>query len=228
MTSLPAPQSPIIDKINAHMAKKGVGPVRYSMRDGRAQFWVVVEDQTVAASSAWNLMRALKLDEAAPPAKRDPKWISVARAEKLSGFSRTTLHRFAKLGQIESAGKRPRWFNPASVERWAEQQRVAENPRLHPRRRRKHHVMPTSATPRRVVAAPVTGGLKIERGVPIPPKRGAVTAYSVWSQMKVGDSFFVPGKKFPPPPHNVRKVMKFTSRKLTERGVAGVRIWRVK
>jgi hypothetical protein len=35
---------------------------------------------------------------------------------------------------------------------------------------------------------------KIEKNIPIPPKRGGKGSKYPWGEMKQGDSFFVPGK----------------------------------
>lgn len=71
-------------------------------------------------------------------------------------------------------------------------------------------------------------GFQIDANVPIPEKQMRYP----WKQLKVGHSFFVPGKT----PQDIGACRqyatrtlgyKFVSRKLTERGVVGVRVWRI-
>lgn len=44
-----------------------------------------------------------------------------------------------------------------------------------------------------VVAVKKVGGLKVEKGVPLPPLSGGRARYP-WDAMEIGDSFFVPGR----------------------------------
>lgn len=71
-----------------------------------------------------------------------------------------------------------------------------------------------------------TSAMKIEKGVPIPPKM-RVPRKAIFHQMEVGDSVFMPGKKRNPLAYTVHirrtRGWKFTSRKVE----GGVRIWRV-
>ena len=67
--------------------------------------------------------------------------------------------------------------------------------------------------------------MKIEKGIPITPRKsaGRKSKYP-WGEMEVGDSFFVPGAKTAPiRPQKLHEAgMKFTSRSVE----GGFRIWR--
>lgn len=68
---------------------------------------------------------------------------------------------------------------------------------------------------------------KIESGIPVAPKAGAGrTAKYPWTDMKAGDSFFVPAKKSPPAPPKIltEQGQKFVSRRQGD----GYRVWRIK
>jgi len=75
--------------------------------------------------------------------------------------------------------------------------------------------------------------ITIDKGVPIPKARSPRHTYPL-HDMKRGDSFFVPGKR----PCDLSGALKnirdqhegwqFTSRSVTEDGVEGVRVWRIK
>jgi len=74
--------------------------------------------------------------------------------------------------------------------------------------------------------------IKIDRNVPAPEFKG--NRKYPWDEMKVGDSFFVPGGKHSGlrgPANNaaarIGNGCKFRCRELTEKGVSGARIWRV-
>ena len=72
--------------------------------------------------------------------------------------------------------------------------------------------------------------LRIEKGVPLPPSRNDRSG-TPWpfGEMEVGDSFFgahitfarlhVGARRFAP--------KRFTTRRVTESGVSGIRVWRV-
>jgi hypothetical protein len=76
--------------------------------------------------------------------------------------------------------------------------------------------------------------IKIEHGIPLPPPRSRGVAYP-WKRMKIGDSLFVPC-----PNGHVARVrnqfltngrnhgLRLVSRSIIEKGVKGVRIWRIK
>ena len=83
-----------------------------------------------------------------------------------------------------------------------------------------------------------TGPIKLDRKVPIPPHGGGHGGRYLkypWDTMQVGDSFFVAGASARSSiPTSARSYgrgrgIKFncTLRTVTERGVKGVRIWRV-
>jgi len=73
--------------------------------------------------------------------------------------------------------------------------------------------------------------IKIEKGVPLPASGAGRPSKYPWGDMEVGDSFFAEAK--PESMHTQaafagRKYgRRFTTRKRTENGVAGVRVWRV-
>lgn len=69
---------------------------------------------------------------------------------------------------------------------------------------------------------------KIEQGIEIPERRGRSKLYP-FSQMNIGDSFFIPGKTSQSISTNFghHKPMKFSARTMEENGVKGVRVWRV-
>lgn len=77
--------------------------------------------------------------------------------------------------------------------------------------------------------------IKIDTGVPMPErgKRGRQNSYP-WSEMNPGDSFFAPNKTTNgiggsiSAVHRSHPDWEFTSRAVTEDGVKGVRVWRVK
>lgn len=73
--------------------------------------------------------------------------------------------------------------------------------------------------------------LTIEKGISIPAARLGRPVSTVFSKMEVGDSVFMP-KKCAGNVSNFTKTqrsrgMRFTSRKLVENGVSGVRVWRI-
>lgn len=73
--------------------------------------------------------------------------------------------------------------------------------------------------------------LAIDKRVAIPEKKrsGRASIYPTGA-MAVGDSFFVPGKTAEEIAGSIyrNKTRKFTARSVTEKGVKGVRVWRVK
>jgi hypothetical protein len=70
---------------------------------------------------------------------------------------------------------------------------------------------------------------QIEKGVPLPPLAvvsGRPTKYP-WTEMAVGDSFFVPGQSSVKFSGNITSAKKMTGFKFTTRTVdGGVRVWR--
>jgi hypothetical protein len=68
--------------------------------------------------------------------------------------------------------------------------------------------------------------IRVDENVPIPPRR---QHFYPWAKMKVGDSFFAPRRTAALAGQIARKTtMVFTGRNVTENGVRGARIWRVK
>ena len=76
----------------------------------------------------------------------------------------------------------------------------------------------------------MTEKFKIEKNVPIPPKRGIGSGVLIypWPDMKVNDSFFAPDRKIAnfsaPRLYGRKHNMKFKCRTVD----GGVRVWRVK
>jgi hypothetical protein len=75
----------------------------------------------------------------------------------------------------------------------------------------------------------------IERGVPVPPLGRQLVRKYPFCAMKVGDSFFVPGQtsvkgsaRVAAATYGRRNNMRFTGRTVTQDGISGLRIWRVK
>ena len=73
---------------------------------------------------------------------------------------------------------------------------------------------------------------KIDKDFPIPEMHGGRWSKWPWRDMKIGDSFFMPGKTIIKASREAwaahhRINMKFACRTVTENGVKGVRIWRV-
>ena len=66
---------------------------------------------------------------------------------------------------------------------------------------------------------------EIEKGVPMPPSK---TLYP-FAQMEIGDSFFVPNKTTSSFSGTIanRRPKKFKSSAVMEKGVKGVRVWRI-
>jgi hypothetical protein len=79
------------------------------------------------------------------------------------------------------------------------------------------------------------GGIEIQSGVPVPPRRVGSVLYP-YERMKVGDSFFVEGQtkyKINDMCARNRKMghrlkMRFIARRVTEGEKVGIRIWRTK
>lgn len=74
--------------------------------------------------------------------------------------------------------------------------------------------------------------IKIEKGLPVPTKRSGPTKYP-FADMTTGDSFFVAGANSSALWGSIwsyknRHGGNFTARTVTENGVKGVRVWRVK
>lgn len=73
--------------------------------------------------------------------------------------------------------------------------------------------------------------IPVDRGIPIPPPQQLYQRKYPLNTMAVGDSFFVP--------HRTRQQMagpiryascecrKFTTRRVTEHGIPGLRVWRI-
>jgi hypothetical protein len=78
------------------------------------------------------------------------------------------------------------------------------------------------------MAPPMTGPFCIDKGVPVAAKfyGGRVSRFP-FSQLEVGDSFFVPGRKYMTTPMSVSD-RTFVKRRITENGVPGMRVWRTK
>jgi hypothetical protein len=70
--------------------------------------------------------------------------------------------------------------------------------------------------------------IKIDKNIPV-PSRGARRRYPI-ATMKIGDSFFVPGVEAQALSSTIanNRPKKFTRRTVVERGIRGVRVWRVK
>lgn len=76
----------------------------------------------------------------------------------------------------------------------------------------------------------ITGEIKVESGIPLPAY--ARNNKYPWASLKVGDSFFVPhkGYKYVKSASYYRQKAygeKFAVRTVFEKGVVGVRVWRV-
>lgn len=78
---------------------------------------------------------------------------------------------------------------------------------------------------------------KIDKNVPIPSRSKHTVSKYPFAQLEVGDSFFAPGKKNTGfsgivqnfyRNHRDKTDCKFSIRTVVEKGVKGVRIWRVK
>lgn len=78
--------------------------------------------------------------------------------------------------------------------------------------------------------AAITTLFPVEPGLPIPESRIWRRKYP-FKQMEVGDSFFVPGKTIQDlkGPLNYARCdcRRFTTRRVTENGITGLRIWRI-
>ncbi len=75
--------------------------------------------------------------------------------------------------------------------------------------------------------------IDVQDGVPIPQSRGRSLRKYPWECLNVGQSFFVPGDKQASIvsaawgwAKRQSPGARFTSRKVVENGVAGVRVWR--
>lgn len=73
---------------------------------------------------------------------------------------------------------------------------------------------------------------KIDSSVPLPESRRGRLVYP-WRDMDIGDSFFVPngdqsGISAAARTYGKRHRVKFALRSVTEKGVKGVRAWRIK
>lgn len=70
----------------------------------------------------------------------------------------------------------------------------------------------------------------IDKGVPVPPSNVSRRKYP-FDAMEVGDSFFVAGRQHKVYGainwHTKHSNKRFTTRKVVENGVAGIRVWRV-
>ena len=75
--------------------------------------------------------------------------------------------------------------------------------------------------------------IKIEKGIPIPGRRGGATVIYPWLELEIGESFFVPANGMPlhrvqqrlNPARHIRFGHKFISRQMPEED--GVRVWRI-
>lgn len=73
--------------------------------------------------------------------------------------------------------------------------------------------------------------IKIDKGVPMPETRGKPNTYPI-RELEVGDSFFAPGKIRTGMTGTMRLIRletgrTFTTRSVTEDGIAGIRVWRL-
>lgn len=79
--------------------------------------------------------------------------------------------------------------------------------------------------------------IKIDKNVPMPSRRAGSLRYP-WSEMVVGDSFFVKANDKGQQTNLILQsatqwmrrtgsTYKFSTRKVIEKGVAGIRVWRV-
>lgn len=72
---------------------------------------------------------------------------------------------------------------------------------------------------------------QVDRNVPLPPAKTLYQRKYPFNVMAVGDSFFVPGvtrqQMAGPIRYATCECRKFTTRRTTENGVAGLRIWRI-
>lgn len=74
----------------------------------------------------------------------------------------------------------------------------------------------------------MSGLFAIEKGVPVPPRDNGRTAKYPWADMRVGDSFFVPGVKTNAMAGSKAQAAKKHNAKYSMRSVdGGVRIWRI-
>lgn len=73
--------------------------------------------------------------------------------------------------------------------------------------------------------------IQVDRDIPLPPPKQQFTRKYPFNIMAVGDSFFVPGMTRRPMASSIRhascECRKFTTRRVIENGVSGLRIWRI-
>jgi hypothetical protein len=128
------------------MASEGGHPVRWRMKDGRAQFWVVQRDGAVVASSKLLLLaNALGVLDAM---NDTTDYILLGRAAALTGYSQTALRRAVKLGELVAQpgvrGSHSISLSRSAVEKWAAERRKKGGQYLPRRvRRRRSGEIPT-------------------------------------------------------------------------------------
>lgn len=68
--------------------------------------------------------------------------------------------------------------------------------------------------------------IKIDKNIPMPKLK----IHYPFKELEIGDSFFVPGKKITDFGGSINnaKPKKFTLKSVEEKGVKGIRIWRIK
>lgn len=73
--------------------------------------------------------------------------------------------------------------------------------------------------------------IPIDRGIPLPPDRPVFARKYPFPDMRVGDSFFVPGMNRQQMAGPIRyatcECRKFTTRRVVENGIPGLRVWRI-
>lgn len=79
--------------------------------------------------------------------------------------------------------------------------------------------------------SPILTLTPIDRGVPLPPPKPLYQRKYPFRDMRVGDSFFAPGKTRQQLKTSIRyatcECRQFTTRRVTENGVTGLRVWRI-
>ena len=84
------------------------------------------------------------------------------------------------------------------------------------------------AAPPPARAAKESAEIRVQKGIPLPPKQvGGRRSKYPYARMEIDDSFFLPYRKtFTVPKMPALAGRKFVRRLVTESGVQGVRVWR--
>lgn len=70
--------------------------------------------------------------------------------------------------------------------------------------------------------------IKIDKGIELPPNSGGRPRKYPWRDMEIGDSFFIPQKRYSGLFTGARNAgIKIRTRQMNENGVDGIRVWRV-